>query len=96
MDILLSRPNQDVSRMAVRALIIISSALLSACSTLSGSSLRCGVDGDSSYVELVKLPQTPVDTRYYAGLCGFLFDQDNDLVRRSEINEGGHFDAPTP
>lgn len=46
---------------------------LSGCSV---STLRCGIDGDSNFVELVNLPQDiSSSSRYYADLCGFAYEE---------------------
>ena len=43
------------------------------------NSLRCGTDGDSSFVELVNLPQDISSaSRYYGELCGFAYDGPED------------------
>ena len=56
--------------------------LLVALSTLAGcsaTSLRCGIDGDSSFVELYNLPQNfSQNTREYARVCGFAYEQRED------------------
>lgn len=55
-----------------KGLVALSLALLSAC---SGTSLRCGVDGDSSFVELYNFPQSITrETQRMAELCGFAYE----------------------
>ena len=41
----------------------------------SATSLRCGVDGDSSFVELYNVPQNfSQNVRTYGELCGFAYE----------------------
>lgn len=48
----------------------------SACSV---SSLRCGVEDDRSYVDLVNVPQDIAgQARYYADLCAFAYDKGDE------------------
>lgn len=50
----------------------LSLALLAGC---SATSLRCGVDGDSSFVELYNFPQSITrETQRMADLCGFAYE----------------------
>lgn len=63
--------------------IILASSILAGCGTfgMKGlTALRCGTsDGDSSYVDLVNLPEElGQNTRYFAQLCGFLFERQED------------------
>ena len=45
----------------------------------SATSLRCGTDGDSSYVEVVSAPQSiSQNTRALSELCAFGFVGDED------------------
>jgi len=47
--------------------------LLSGC---SATSLRCGTDGDASFVDLVNVPQDISTTsRHFADLCGFNYEE---------------------
>lgn len=56
-------------------LITLSAALLSGCGAFSATTLRCGIDGDSSYVEIASAPQSIAsNTRALANLCGFAFE----------------------
>ena len=49
--------------------------VMSGCGALSATTLRCGTDGDSSYVEIVSAPQSvSSSTRAMSELCGFAFD----------------------
>jgi len=52
--------------------LALSLALLSGC---SATSLRCGTDGESSFVDLVNVPQDiSSQSRYFADLCSFAYD----------------------
>ena len=52
---------------------------LCGCSSFSATTLRCGVDGDSSYVEIVSAPQgVSQNTRALAELCGFAYEDKSD------------------
>ena len=55
----------------MRTVAVITSSLallmLSGCAT----TLRCGTDGDSSYVDLASVRDIPVNARHYRDLCGF-------------------------
>lgn len=54
----------------------LSLALLAGC---SATSLRCGVDGDSSFVELYGAPQhMSQNTRQFGELCGFAYEGESD------------------
>lgn len=49
--------------------------LLGGC---SATTLRCGTDGESSYVELVNVPQDiSPSVRHYRDLCGFNYGADD-------------------
>lgn len=49
--------------------------LISGCSV---SSLRCGIDEEQSYVELINVPQDiSSQARHFAGLCGFSYQEDS-------------------
>lgn len=46
----------------------------------SATTLRCGVDGEMSYVDLVNVPQDiSAQSRYFAELCGFAYEKTNEL-----------------
>lgn len=45
----------------------------------SATTLRCGTDGESSYVELVNVPQElNTSSRYYTALCAFSHEVQNE------------------
>ena len=55
--------------------ITLSCLTLQGCGAFSATSLRCGTDGDSSYVELASAPQhVSQNTRALSELCGFGYD----------------------
>lgn len=60
-------------------LLLLSSFALSGCGAFSATTLRCGVDGDSSYVEIVSAPQgIAANTRALSELCGFAYQEESD------------------
>ena len=55
------------------SLIVVVS--LGGCGALSATSLRCGTDGDTSYVEVVSAPQSlSQNTRALSELCAFAYE----------------------
>lgn len=47
---------------------------LTGCAAMSATSLRCGTDGDTSYVEVVSAPQSlSQNTRALSELCAFAY-----------------------
>ena len=64
--------------MFVRALLCFALCALSGCSL---STLRCGTDGDSSFVDLVNVPQDiSSQSRYLGELCGFAYEGGEDAT----------------
>lgn len=56
---------------------IISVVTLSGCGAISATSLRCGTDGSTSYVEVVSAPQSlSQNTRALSELCAFAYEGD--------------------
>ena len=54
-------------------------AMLGGCGAFSATSLRCGTDGDSSYVEVVSAPQSlSQNTRALSELCAFAYEGGDD------------------
>jgi hypothetical protein len=48
---------------------------LGGCGAISATSVRCGTDGDASYVELVSAPQQVGNsTRAIAEMCAFAYE----------------------
>ena len=59
--------------------IILICLSLSGCGAFSATSLRCGTDGDSSYLELTSAPQNVAgQTRAIGEMCGFAYEQNED------------------
>lgn len=60
--------------MRIISLILIFS-FLSGCGALSATTIRCGTDGDASYVELISAPQgIAANTRALSELCSFAYE----------------------
>lgn len=56
-----------------KLLLLALSASLVGC---SATTLRCGVDGETSYVDLVNVPQDiSTNARNFRDLCGFAYDE---------------------
>lgn len=52
---------------------------LSGCGAMSATSLRCGTDGDTSYVEVVSAPQSlSQNTRALSELCAFAYQEKSE------------------
>lgn len=58
----------------MKTLLVIILLTMGGCA----SSLRCGTDGDSSYVDLINVRDIPSSGRYYAELCGFSYEENDD------------------
>ena len=57
----------------------VSLLFLSGCGAFSATTLRCGVDGDASYVEIASAPQSiATNTRALSELCGFAYEGDTE------------------
>ncbi len=57
----------------MKKLALLAAILLTGCSV---SSLRCGTDGDSSFVDLTNIPQDiSSQSRYFGELCGFAYEK---------------------
>jgi hypothetical protein len=53
-------------------LVLAFLGLVTGCSV---TTLRCGIDGDSSFVDLTSAPQDiSANSRNYAQLCGFAYE----------------------
>lgn len=58
-------------------LVVLASLSLAGCGAISATTLRCGTDGESSYLELVSAPQQVAATaRATAQMCGFAYQQE--------------------
>lgn len=65
--------------MRSQIVLIVLSFMLSGCGALSATTMRCGTDGDSSYVEIVSAPQSIAsNTRALSDLCGFAYEGDEE------------------
>lgn len=60
-------------------MLLILALPLSGCGAFSATTLRCGTDKDSSYVEVASAPQSIAsNTRALAELCGFAYSEDSN------------------
>lgn len=61
-------------------IFFITTLMLSGCGAMSATTMRCGTDADSSYVEVVSAPQSIAsNTRALSDLCGFAYEgNDNE------------------
>jgi uncharacterized protein YceK len=60
-------------------ILLVTLFLISGCGAISATTLRCGTDGDSSYLELVSAPQNVSGTTRAIGeMCAFAYEGDND------------------
>lgn len=72
----------------MKYMILALSALLGACSSFSGSALRCGVDEGSSFVELVNFPQDmSSQSRNFKDLCAFSYDNEQPIIKMVQPEE---------
>lgn len=63
----------------MKTIIIISALCLSGCGAISATTLRCGTDGESSYLELVSAPQNvSSNTRAIGEMCGFAYEKESE------------------
>ena len=63
-------------------------AVLASLAGCSATSLRCGVDADSSFVELYNVPQNfSQNIRSYSELCGFAYEAPSGEIARLNIIE---------
>ena len=62
-------------KMLTTVFLIISVVTLAGCGAMSATSLRCGTDGNTSYVEVASAPQSlSQNTRALAELCAFAYE----------------------
>lgn len=60
-------------------LIIVLSLTLTGCGAFSATTLRCGTDGNSSYLELVSAPQQIGSMNRSIGeMCAFAYEGDSN------------------
>lgn len=56
-------------------LVLLVLLSVSGCGAFSATSLRCGTDGDSSYLELASAPQNvAANTRAIGEMCAFAYE----------------------
>ena len=61
-----------------KILIVLISIFVSGCGALSATTLRCGTDGESSYVEVASAPQAiSSNVRALSELCAFAYEGDS-------------------
>lgn len=61
------------------SILLIAALALCGCGAFSATTLRCGTDGDGSYVEVASAPQSiSSNTRALAELCGFAFQNEEN------------------
>lgn len=59
--------------------ILCLSLVVSGCGAISATSLRCGTDGSSSYLELTSAPQNvSANTRAIGEMCAFAYEGDDN------------------
>ena len=60
-------------------ILLVAIFCLSGCGAISATSLRCGTDGDSSYLELTSAPQNvSANTRAIGEMCAFAYEGDSN------------------
>jgi len=76
------KKSEDMFKYIMRALFIFTLVcLLLASLGCSVTSLQCGVDGDSSYVNLNSTPSTiSENSRNLAELCGFAYEEESNAT----------------
>lgn len=64
----------------MRKLIVLLCLLpLGGCGAINATSLRCGTDGDSSYLELTSAPQSVAsNTRVIGEMCAFAYEGETE------------------
>lgn len=66
----------------MKTLLLVAILTLTGC---SATTLRCGTDGQSSYVELLNLPQDIAGTtRHYKDLCAFNYEGSENAQAKIE------------
>ena len=59
--------------------ILLLSVFVSGCGAFSATTLRCGTDGESSYLELVSAPQQIASMNRSIGvMCAFAYEGDSN------------------
>ena len=63
------------------SLLISFCLYISGCGAFSATTLRCGTDGNTSYVEIASAPQSIAqNTRALSELCGFAYEGDDNAT----------------
>ena len=58
---------------------VLSVFSLTGCGAFSATSLRCGTDGESSYLELASAPQNvATNTRAIGEMCAFAYSSEEE------------------
>lgn len=64
-------------------------ALLGILGGCSATSLRCGTDRESSFVDLLNMPQDiSGQARYFQELCAFAYDDERQIAELNIIEPG--------
>lgn len=59
--------------------VFVTALALSGCGAMSATTMRCGTDGDSSYVEIISAPQSVAsNTRAMGDLCSFAYEKESE------------------
>lgn len=62
-----------------RLVFLVTLLSLGGCGAISATSLRCGTDGDASYLELISAPQSiGSNTRAIGEMCAFAYEGDSN------------------
>ena len=70
-----ARKKSSYVKLAVSGVLL---ATLAGCGAISATTLRCGTDGESSYLELVSAPQNVAGTTRAIGeMCAFAYEGEN-------------------
>lgn len=60
-------------------LVLFSTLFVQGCGAMSATTLRCGTDSESSYVEIVSAPQAiSSNVRALGELCAFAYEGDRE------------------
>lgn len=62
-----------------KVLLFLAFLSLAGCGAISATTLRCGTDGESSYLELVSAPQNVSgSTRAIGEMCAFAYQKESE------------------
>jgi hypothetical protein len=66
--------------------LLASLVILGTLSGCSATTLRCGVSGGDSYVELINLPQDITgQSRNFQELCGFAYEGETKISQQGDV-----------